>query len=79
MAVIEGLESLRPEYEDTILALEGGAPVLSIPPFDDSHLEYWLTQVRSCQSSVEANSKRADGDRVLVSDHLEFRNRGVNF
>lgn len=69
MAVVEGLETLRPEYEDTVLALEGDAPVLSIPAFDDSHLEYWLTQVRSYQSSVEANSKKAGGDRALVSYH----------
>ncbi|GJJ69037.1 hypothetical protein EMPS_01383 [Entomortierella parvispora] len=72
MTVVIGLESLRPQYEDTILALEGNAPVLSIPAFDDNHLEYWLTQVRSCQSSVEANLKKVDGDRLLFNGLIQL-------
>ncbi|KAG0051634.1 hypothetical protein BGZ83_003511 [Gryganskiella cystojenkinii] len=66
MSVVNGLEDLRPEYEDTLQALERETNLSSIPLFEDRHLDHWLVQIRNCQSSLETTSKKTDSNRSLL-------------
>jgi hypothetical protein len=67
LAIIEGLETFKADYEEFTAALDREARVLNIPGIDGSNLDQWLGQIMDCQNVLDTSSRRSSKDYELVS------------
>ncbi|KAG0298057.1 hypothetical protein BGZ97_004173 [Linnemannia gamsii] len=66
LAIIEGLETFKADYEEFTAALDREARVLNIPGIDGSNLDQWLGQIMDCQNVLDTSSRRSSKDYELV-------------
>ncbi|KAF9911112.1 hypothetical protein EC991_004666 [Linnemannia zychae] len=66
LAIIEGLDAFKADYEEFTEALDREARVLNIPGIDGSNLDQWLGQIKDCQRVLEVSSRRSSKDYELA-------------